>query len=289
MEIEATVRGLRDRVDRWRACGERVALVPTMGNLHAGHLALVDEAAARAERVVVSIFVNPLQFGPNEDFDAYPRTLEADLAALDGRGVDLVFAPSVEEMYPDGPQLATSVRVAGLSDVLCGLGRPGHFDGVATVVAKLFAACRPDIACFGAKDRQQLLIVERMARDLSFGVEIIAVPTLRSEDGLALSSRNGYLSEVERRTAPKLSEILGRTVARFATEGDAADVAALERAAIAELEAEGFDVEYLELRRTTDLAAARAGDGDVTAFAAARLGTTRLIDNVATTEVHGNA
>ena len=289
MERIHRVSELRTRLGELRRAGERIALVPTMGNLHEGHLALVDTARTLADRVVATIFVNPLQFGPGEDFDAYPRTLDADAEALAAHGTDLLFAPPVEEMYPDGPQLATSVRVAGLSDVLCGLGRPGHFDGVATVVAKLFAACRPDIACFGAKDRQQLLIVERMARDLSFGVEIVAVPTLRSEDGLALSSRNGYLAEVERRTAPKLSEVLGRTVARFATEGDAADVAALEQAAIAELAAEGFGVEYLELRRTTDLAAAQAGDGDVTAFAAARLGTTRLIDNVATTEVHGNA
>ena len=204
MERVSGIGTLRERITAARTAGHSIALVPTMGKLHAGHLALVDAARARAGFVVVSIFVNPLQFGPNEDFAAYPRTLAADMEALTGRGADLVFTPSVAELYPDGTELATRVRVAGLSEILCGASRPGHFDGVTTVVAKLFHVVGPDLAVFGQKDFQQLALIRRMVRDLSMAVEVLGVPTARAADGLALSSRNGYLTEEQRARAPEI-------------------------------------------------------------------------------------
>ena len=208
MQTVHTIAHLRSAVDQWRARRERVALVPTMGNLHDGHLQLVKRACRAADKVVVSIFVNPMQFGPQEDFAAYPRTLKQDSLKLAENGVHLLFVPEVEELYPHGINDTVRVEVPGLSDILCGASRPGHFAGVATVVAKLFNAVRPQVAVFGDKDYQQLLVVRRMVADLCMAVEIIGEPTVRETDGLAMSSRNGYLSAAERAQAPALYQTL---------------------------------------------------------------------------------
>ncbi|MEE4361826.1 MAG: pantoate--beta-alanine ligase [Pseudomonadales bacterium] len=268
---------LRARLGAVRARGDTIALVPTMGNLHEGHLQLVDAARARAPCVVVSIFVNPLQFGPTEDFEAYPRTLAADAAALAGRDVAVLFAPTVNEMYPDGPKLATRVRVDGLGDELCGASRPGHFEGVATVVAKLFNIVQPDLAVFGDKDRQQLTVIRRMVRDLSMALEIVGVPTVRAADGLALSSRNGYLDADARARAPVLYATLLATAERMtAAPGP---ITELEAEAEARLREAGFEPDYVAIRRIHDLAPPQGGDRELVVLAAARLGSTRLIDN----------
>jgi pantoate--beta-alanine ligase len=272
-----TVAALRCAVAAWRAAGERVALVPTMGALHEGHLSLVDLAREKAERCVVSIFVNPTQFGPNEDLDAYPRDTEGDLAKLAARDVDAAFLPDVSEIYPEG--FATTVRVSGISDGLCGDARPGHFDGVATVVTKLLLQCLPDIAIFGEKDYQQLLVIRRLALDLNIPVEILGGPIKRETDGLALSSRNAYLSATERQAAPKLQQALQQTAARL-KNGDTMDNAA--RDALAELDAAGFRPDYFELRDAANLQPlARLETRPARLLAAAWLGRTRLIDNIA--------
>ena len=268
---------LRATVDSWRR-GGNVALVPTMGNLHAGHLSLVRAARLVADRVVVSIFVNPMQFAAGEDFENYPRTLESDSAMLKGEGTDLLFAPSVEVMYPKPQGEQTRVEVPGLSDLLCGARRPGHFVGVATVVCKLFNMVQPDIALFGKKDFQQLMVIRRMAEDLAMPVRIIGVETMREADGLAMSSRNGYLSERERAIAP----ILYRTICGLAQairEGGH-DYAALEAQATRELDANGFRSDYVAVRRTADLLAPTADDQELVVLAAAYLGKARLIDNI---------
>jgi pantoate--beta-alanine ligase len=271
------IESLRARLGAVRARGDTIALVPTMGNLHEGHLQLVDAARARAPCVVVSIFVNPLQFGPTEDFEAYPRTLAADAAALAGRDVAVLFAPTVNEMYPDGPKLATRVRVDGLGDELCGASRPGHFEGVATVVAKLFNIVQPDLAVFGDKDRQQLTVIRRMVRDLSMALEIVGVPTVRAADGLALSSRNGYLDADARARAPVLYATLLATAERMtAAPGP---ITELEAEAEARLREAGFEPDYVAIRRIHDLAPPQGGDRELVVLAAARLGSTRLIDN----------
>ena len=254
--------------------GGRVALVPTMGALHAGHMALVRQAKEVSDQVVVSIFVNPKQFGPAEDLDAYPRQEAADAALLEAAGVALLWAPGVAEMYPDG--FATTVSVAGVSAGMCGAGRPGHFDGVATVVAKLFNQVRPDVALFGEKDWQQLAVIRRMARDLDMSVEIVGVPVQRDADGLALSSRNAYLSAAERDAARALPEALRHAAAMI---GSGSDAEAAIEAARGGLCAAGFSVEYLELADAETLGAARAGR-PARLLAAARIGRTRLIDNV---------
>src|SRR5436190_22717827 len=216
MDIVRTIAELRSLIARWRHAGELVGLVPTMGALHAGHLALVRAAQADCDRVVATIFVNPKQFAPGEDLASYPRREAADLTMLRSAGVALVFMPSVSEIYPPG--FATTVRVAGLTDCLCGAHRPGHFDGVATVVTKLLLQSLPDAAYFGEKDFQQLLVVRRLARDLDIPVRIKGVPTVREADGLALSSRNAYLSQEERRTAPNLARVLRRIAATLSAE-----------------------------------------------------------------------
>jgi len=269
---------LRDRVRRWRNEGERVALVPTMGALHRGHLALVEAGLKRADKVVASIFVNPIQFGPNEDFAKYPRQEAADAALLAKAGCSLLYAPTVAEMYPDG--FATTVTVRGVSEGLCGAARPGHFDGVATVVSKLMAQCQPDLALFGEKDFQQLKVIERMVLDLDIPVEVVGVPIVREEDGLALSSRNRYLTPAERAVAPALYRQL-RRVADGLTAGTAA--AELCASAGAELVGAGFpSVDYCEVRDAATLAPATRFDGrPLRVIAAARLGGARLIDNVA--------
>ncbi|MBO9581906.1 MAG: pantoate--beta-alanine ligase [Sphingobium sp.] len=277
MQIFRDVDALRRGLASLRDDGGHVAMVPTMGALHAGHMALVTEAQRRAARVVVSIFVNPTQFGPNEDLSAYPRREADDAAMLREAGVDILWAPGVEAMYPDG--FATSIRVSGLSEELDGAHRPGHFDGVATVVAKLFGQVRPDIACFGEKDYQQLAIIRRLVADLDLGVEIVGVPTVRDPDGLALSSRNAYLSPDEREQALALPRALNEA-ARAIVAG--ADVAlALAEAADA-IRVGGFEsVDYVELRDAANLKRIDSLDGPARLLAAARIGRTRLIDNIA--------
>jgi pantoate--beta-alanine ligase len=272
-----SVADLRQRIGEWRARGNRIGLVPTMGALHAGHLALVAAAQAQCRRTVVSIFVNPKQFGPREDFATYPRPEADDLAKLTAAGADLAYIPAVEEMYADG--FATTISLGGPAEPLEGAHRPGHFDGVATVVCKLLTQAAPDAAFFGEKDYQQLLVVRRMARDLNLPVDIIGVPTVREPDGLALSSRNVYLSPDERRIAANLNRVM-RAAAGEIAEG--AEAAAILERGIAELNAAGFRVEYLELRDAETLAPiAVATSRPARLLAAAQLGRTRLIDNIA--------
>lgn len=274
--IEA-LEDLREQVRTWRGAGERVAFVPTMGNLHAGHLTLIAEARARAPQVVASIFVNPMQFGPAEDLDAYPRTLARDRELLEAAGCDLLFAPDVATVYRRGSEAQTRVEVPGLSDVLCGESRPGHFRGVATVVCKLFNMVQPDIALFGEKDFQQLLVIRRMVEDLAMPVEIVGVPTVRETDGLAMSSRNGYLSPSERARAPALRRVL--TAARQSLlDGNAA--ASVEREAEDALREAGLVPDYVQVRATHDLRPATETDRDLVILAAAYLGRARLIDNL---------
>lgn len=275
--VAQSVAALRDTVRAWRINGERIGLVPTMGALHAGHLALVAAARAQGERVVASLFVNPKQFGPSEDFAAYPRDEAADLAAFAKAGVNLVFAPTVEEMYPPG--FATTVHIAGLIEALEGAHRPGHFDGVATVVGKLLLQVLPDAAYFGEKDYQQLTVVRRLVRDLDIPARIEGVPTVREPDGLALSSRNIYLSPEERRIAPQLHRVLRDTAASI-KQYPSAIGPALERG-LATLRAAGFAPDYLALRDAADFSAMTALDRPARLLTAARLGRTRLIDNIA--------
>jgi pantoate--beta-alanine ligase len=274
--VARTVAALRERVAGWRKQQERIALVPTMGALHRGHLTLVEAARRHCERVVASLFVNPKQFGPREDFTAYPRDEAADLAKFREAGVDLVFAPTVEEMYPTG--FVTAVRVSAIGDELEGAHRPGHFDGVATVVSKLLLQCLPDIACFGEKDYQQLLVVRHMARDLDIPVKIEGIATVREPDGLALSSRNVYLSPEERRNAPLLYRVLNEIATALAAEPE--NVAAALQNGVAELRQAGFAPDYLELRDTADLSPLSRLDRPARLLAAAHLGRTRLIDNI---------
>jgi pantoate--beta-alanine ligase len=258
--------------------GHRVALVPTMGNLHEGHLALVRLAREHADSVVASIFVNPLQFGRGEDYGRYPRTLQHDLELLEGEGAAAVFAPGVDDMYPDGQEQQTTVEVPRLSSVLEGVFRPGHFAGVATVVAKLFGIVTPDIAVFGEKDFQQLAVIRQLVRDLDLGVEIVAGPTVREPDGLALSSRNQYLSPAQRQQAPALYRTLAAARRRLAA-GDRS-YAAIEEEGKAALAAAGFEPDYVAIRRASDLALPGEADADLVVLGAARLGATRLIDNL---------
>lgn len=277
--IVRTVAELRAHVRRWRADGERVGFVPTMGALHEGHLSLVRLAKESAGRAIASVFVNPTQFGPNEDFAAYPRGEARDAELLASVGCDLLYAPTAEEMYPEG--FSTMVSVAGVSEPLDGAARPGHFAGVATVVTKLLLQCAPDVAVFGEKDYQQLQVIRRLARDLDIPVEIVGGPTARAEDGLALSSRNAYLSPEERRIAPEIARTLAAAVVQLRAGRPAAEV---EAEAVARLTDAGFArVDYVEVRGAGDLA--RLGPGPITPpariFAAAVLGRTRLIDNMA--------
>lgn len=277
MQVARTIADLRNAVTIWRQAGEGVGLVPTMGGLHAGHMALVEAARSQCARVITSIFVNPKQFAPNEDLASYPRAEAADLDMLQRAGVDLAYLPSEDQIYP--PQFSTVVRVGTLSEGLCGAHRAGHFDGVATVVAKLLIQSLPDFAYFGEKDYQQLLIVRRLARDLDLPVQIEGVAIVREPDGLALSSRNVYLTPAQRRVAPRLAQVL-RDVAAALVREPAAVVRETERSR-AELSHTGFDVEYLEIRAAEDLAPI----GDVVSrpcrvLVAAYLGRTRLIDNL---------
>ncbi|KRF33438.1 pantoate--beta-alanine ligase [Yonghaparkia sp. Soil809] len=274
--VDTTIDGLRARLDAERAAGRTVALVPTMGSLHEGHLALVDRAAALADAVVVSIFVNPLQFGPSEDYDRYPRDLTADLAALTDRGVAVVFAPTVAEMYPRGP-IGTRVSAGAVGEILDGASRPGHFDGMLTVVAKLLLIAAPDVAVFGEKDAQQVFLVQRMVRDLDVPTRIDVVETVRASDGLALSSRNAYLSPEQRTAALALPSALA--AARAAAIAGAGLPTALE-AALAVLDAEPLlELDYVAVVDPETFQPAEPGHtGAARALVAARVGSTRLID-----------
>lgn len=277
VQIFRDVPSLRAGLAEFRADGGRIAMVPTMGALHAGHMALVEEAARRADHVVVSIFVNPTQFAPHEDLAAYPRREAADAAMLEAAGVAALWAPTVEAMYPDG--FASSISVGGVTEPLEGVVRPGHFDGVATVVAKLFNQVRPDFACFGEKDYQQLAVIRRMTADLDLGVDIVGVPTVRDPDGLALSSRNAYLSAGERAQALALPRALKEAAARLETGADVAEVLAQATQAIRDA---GFSsVDYVSLADSASLAPLNRVDRPARLLAAARVGQTRLIDNIA--------
>ena len=278
MKLIHAVSDLREQVSKWHRDGLTVGFVPTMGNLHDGHLALVDEAFRHADRVLVSIFVNPMQFGEGEDFENYPRTLEEDRKALEAHDATLLFTPGVDEMYPRPQPEQTRVEVPGLSDILCGASRPGHFTGVATVVCKLFNMVQPDVAVFGEKDYQQLLVIRQMVRDLSMPVEIVSCPTVRESDGLAMSSRNTYLTGEERSTAPKLHAMLEKT--KIALMQGRRDFTALEEEAAGTLANAGFDVDYFTIREAETLSAPDPDCNEFVILAAARLGRPRLIDNL---------
>ncbi len=277
MQTVRRLEELRSAIAAFRQAGERVALVPTMGALHDGHMALVEAARRGANRVVVSIFVNPKQFGANEDLAKYPRKEQADARMLAGAGVELLWMPPVELVYPEG--FATNVSVSGVSEVLEGASRPGHFDGVATVVAKLFNQVQPDVALFGEKDWQQLAVIRRMALDLDLPIEIQSVPTQRDDDGLALSSRNAYLIPEERARAVALPRALGAAARAIEEGGDAEAALAQARETLA---AAGFDVDYVALADAETLAEPTDGR-PMRLLAAARIGGTRLIDNIAVT------
>ncbi len=271
---------MRERVSGWKGRGHRVALVPTMGNLHEGHLSLVRVARRLADRCITCIYVNPAQFGEGEDFARYPRTLEADLEKLERSGCDAAFVPDTATLYPYGLERATLLRAApDLAQRLEGRFRPGHFDGVVSVVARLFAVVQPDIAVFGEKDFQQLLVVRRMTRDLGFNLEIYGAETIRSQDGLALSSRNAYLDEAQVGAANTLNLVLAEAAAAASESGTVLET--LETAATQSLEAAGLKVDYLAIRRAEDLAPPDDADKSLRVLAAVWCGSTRLIDNVA--------
>ncbi|HSR62692.1 MAG TPA: pantoate--beta-alanine ligase [Gammaproteobacteria bacterium] len=276
MRTVETVLDLREQVRAWRMSEQKIALVPTMGNLHAGHLALVKRARELADKTIVSIFVNPTQFVEGEDFGSYPRTPERDYEHLLELKTDLVFAPPTEEMYPGGENDETIVTVPALDRIFCGKFRPGHFTGVATIVTKLLNMVQPDLAMFGEKDYQQLLVIRSLVKDLCLPVEIVDVETVREPDGLALSSRNAYLSKEERKTAVVLYRQLAETADKI-REGEK-DYPALEIAGLERLNAEGFQMDYFNIRNAGDLGP--PGDGDLVVLAAGYLGQARLIDNM---------
>lgn len=278
METVFSLADLRATIQRWRRESARIALVPTMGNLHAGHISLLERARTLADRTVVSIFVNPIQFGKGEDYAKYPSTLDADMEKLGAAGLDVLFAPNLDQLYPGGIEEDTRVTVPGLSTILCGQYRPGHFSGVATVVTKLFNNVQPDVALFGEKDYQQLLVIKRMVHDLLMPVEILGMPIVRESDGLAMSSRNGYLNAEERSRAPKIFATLRQASEKLQQHSHPLIV--IETAAMAELAAAGFRPEYFSIRRTHDLGAPEGGETALQILTAAWLGSARLIDNV---------
>jgi len=281
MIVVRTKQELDEQLAEWRQHGDHIALVPTMGNLHAGHLSLVGLAREHAERVVVSIFVNPTQFSEDEDFEEYPRTLERDTRRLKTSAADLIFAPNVETMYPFGLRDATTVSVPRITENFCGASRPGHFDGVTSVVARLFALVQPDSAVFGQKDYQQQLVIRHMSQDLNLPVSIITGETVREEDGLAMSSRNQYLAEDERANAPILFQVLS-AVANDLQNGRR-DYEELEIESIAKLDDAGFNVDYLSIRRAQNLEIPDRDCDELVVLAAAHLGDARLIDNIVVT------
>ena len=278
MQEVSTTEALREQLSEWRHAGDHIALVPTMGNLHQGHLSLVKLARRHAERVVASIFVNPTQFGENEDFEKYPRSLERDKRRLKRLNTDLLFAPDVETMYPFGIDNATSVTVPVLTEEFCGAFRPGHFAGVTSVVSRLFSLVQPDVAVFGQKDYQQQLVIRRLVEDLSLPIEIICGKTQREQDGLAMSSRNQYLSSDERAIAPKLFAILNEVGSEL--ESGKRNFEELEKRATAELQGFGFEPDYVSIRRAENLAIPDRDTDQLVILAAARLGKARLIDNI---------
>ena len=269
---------LRAGIRAWKQEGARIAFVPTMGNLHDGHLSLLEKARTLGDRTVVSIFVNPIQFGTGEDYLTYPSTLEPDRAKLESCGLDLLFTPNLKELYPGGTDVDTRVNVPGLSTILCGRFRPDHFSGVATVVTKLLINVQPDFALFGEKDYQQLLVIRRLASDLCIATEIIGMPIIREADGLAMSSRNAYLDPEQRRVAPVIYQNLLAAADKLKDPG--ADIAAVEGEGIHALELAGLRPEYFSVRRTADLAEPAPGDRELSVLTAAWLGAARLIDNV---------
>src|SRR5437667_8786600 len=278
METVTTIAAVHARVRGWRREGRRVAFVPTMGNLHAGHVSLIDAARRHGERFVASIFVNPMQFGPNEDFAHYPRTPQQDSRMLAAAGCNLMFMPEVSEIYPHGAERATRVEVPALSRILEGEFRPGHFEGVGTVVAKLFHIVEPDVAVFGEKDFQQLTVIRRMVAELCMPVEILAATTVRDADGLAMSSRNQYLTVEERALAPQIYSTLQAAASRVRS-GDE-DFAGIERAGLQALENAGFRPDYFAVRQAADLGMPAPAARELVVLTAARLGRARLIDNV---------
>ena len=278
MQTCSTIADARARIRTWRERGERIAFVPTMGNLHAGHVSLIELARQHGQRFIASIFVNPMQFGPNEDFNHYPRTPDRDAALLRKAGCDLMFMPDVKEIYPNGAANATRVEVPRISQMLCGEFRPGHFEGVTTVVAKLFNIVQPDVAIFGEKDFQQLTIVRRMSADLCLPIEIVGAPTVREPDGLAMSSRNQYLTPAERLVAPKIHACL--TLTADLVRGGGRNYPELERRCVEALTQSDFRVDYFLVRRAIDLESPSPDDTDLVVLTAARLGNARLIDNL---------
>jgi pantoate--beta-alanine ligase len=279
MIIAQSVAELKREVSRLRATGRRIAFVPTMGNLHAGHRHLLEQARRHADAVVASIYVNPLQFGPQEDFGAYPRTPEQDRVLLEGAKVDVLFFPDDAVIYPRGREASTRVEVPGLSDILCGAVRPGHFRGVATVVHRLLSLVTPDVALFGKKDFQQLLVIRLMTADFGLPIEIVGIDTVREDDGLAMSSRNGYLTPAERRIAPKLYASL-QALAGHIQAVSGQGFTAHEKLAAEQLEIAGFRPDYISVHRRQDLAIPGLEDRQLVILAAAWLGRARLIDNL---------
>ena len=277
MRLITTIDDVRAALAAQRSTG-RIGLVPTMGNLHEGHMALVEAARRTSDITVVSVFVNPMQFGPNEDFEAYPRTLQDDATLLERSGAEILFAPSELQMYPHGRAGHTTVSVPRLANILCGAHRPGHFDGVATVVLKLFNIVAPQLAFFGEKDFQQLTLIRTFCSELDLPIDVIGVSTIRAADGLALSSRNRYLSADERTTAPLIHQTLTRITTALA--GGNRDYATLEHDAGARLKVAGFSVDYVSIRSARTLDAPTSSDRELVVLAAARIGRTRLIDNL---------
>lgn len=278
MQSITEIKSLRSQIKAWRQAGLSVALVPTMGNLHRGHFSLVEKAKTMADKVVVSIFVNPMQFGANEDLDNYPRTLNADKQGLAELETDIVFTPSVDTIYPNGLGEQSFVDVPGVSMGYCGGTRPGHFKGVATVVTKLFNLVQPDYACFGEKDFQQLQVIKTMVRDLSIPVEVVGVPTMREVSGLAMSSRNGYLSADQKATATALFTTLNACAEQL--KAGNTDYRALQQSAKQSLEQAGLKPDYFEIAQRDTLKAATLDDTQFVILAAAYLGSVRLIDNL---------
>lgn len=268
---------LREQITQWRREGLRIGFVPTMGNLHEGHFALVELAKQHSDKVVASIFVNPTQFGPNEDYARYPRTEQHDVNGLTSKGCDAIFLPNIEEMYPFGSKGCVQMHVPGITDILCGAHRPGHFNGVAIVVARLFNMVQPDCAVFGRKDYQQLQVIRYMTREMNFPVEIISAPTLRETSGLAMSSRNQYLTDSERLIAPKIYSTLCTMREAYQQQ---IPLEQIEQQAIQELEQAGFEVDYVEILSANLGKASRSNSKQRVALIAARLGRTRLIDNL---------
>ena len=278
MDVIFDLKTLREKIRFWKKDGLSISFVPTMGNLHAGHLSLISGASEKGDKTIVSIFVNPIQFGHGEDYEKYPSTLDHDLTKLGDESVDMVFAPNLNELYPAGIESDTRVTIPALSEILCGEFRPGHFSGVATVVMKLFNNVQPDFSFFGAKDFQQILVIRRMVEDLLLPIEIVSMPIIREIDGLAMSSRNSYLSKVERASSVEIYSVLVQA-AKSLSEGFTS-IDEIETQSISTLAQKGFDVEYCSVRQSLDLATPTAGNKNLVILVAAWLGETRLIDNI---------